>query len=181
MAINIFCILAEPLKNRSTTTITAAWQSLHATYERAAVAPHIYILNNEFFQELRVALQDKQCAFQLVPPHSHRNNLAERAIQTWKSHFKAGLASCDPDFLLAEWDRLLPQANLTLNLLQSSRSNPKLSTWAFLFGEFNFNKTPMASPGTIIIAHVHAAKQKSWDLHRESGWYVGPALEHFDV
>ena len=97
-------ILAEPIKNRTTTSITSAWHSLYTTYERAAVSPHIYILDNEFSQDLKTALQEKHCAYQLVPPNSHRNNLAKHAIQTWKSHFKAGLASCDPDFPLSEWD-----------------------------------------------------------------------------
>ena len=32
--------------------------------------------------------------------------------------------------LVAEWDRLLFQAELTLNLLRSSRVNPKLSAYA---------------------------------------------------
>ena len=139
----------------------------------------MYILDNEFSQELENALKLEKCNFQLVPPHAHRNNLAERAIQTWKSHFKAGLATCDPDFPLREWDRLIEQANITLNLLRSSRSNPKLSAWAFLFGEFNFNKTPLAPPGTRIIAHIDSNKRQSWDLHGEAGWYVGPALNHY--
>jgi hypothetical protein len=62
--------------------------------------------------------------YQLVPPHFHRRNAAERAICTFKEHFVAGLASVDPDFPLHLWDRLLPQAEMTLNLLQSSRQNP---------------------------------------------------------
>ena len=48
--------------------------------------------------------------YQLVPPHTHRANAAEGAIQTFKNHFKSGLASLHPDFPVAEWDRLLDQA-----------------------------------------------------------------------
>ena len=40
----------------------------------------------------------------------HRANAAERAIQTFKNNLKAGLASVDPAFPVAEWDRLLQQA-----------------------------------------------------------------------
>jgi hypothetical protein len=32
------------------------------------------------------------------PPHCHRTNDAERAIRTFKEHFKAGLATVIPDF-----------------------------------------------------------------------------------
>ena len=72
-------------------------------------------------------MEKRKVAFQLVPPHNHRANAAEREIQTFKNHFKAGLASLDPNFPVCEWDRLLPQAFLTLNLLRASRANPKLS------------------------------------------------------
>ena len=78
--------------------------------------------------------------FQLVPPHTHRANVAERAIQTFKSHFTVGLASLDPAFPIAEWDRLLEQAFITLNLLLTARSNPKLSSYAYL------NKTLILTP-----------------------------------
>ena len=50
----------------------------------------------------------------------------ERTIQTFKTHFKAGLASLDPDLSLSECDRLIHQAVLTLNLLRSARANPDL-------------------------------------------------------
>ena len=43
----------------------------------------------------------------------------------------AGFATCDKDFPVTEWDRLLDQAELTLNLLRTSRVNPKLSAQAF--------------------------------------------------
>ena len=79
-------------------------------------------------------MEKENITYQLVPPQIHRPNLAERAIQTFKNHLKAGLATVDPDFPLAEWDRLIPQANITLNLLRSARVNPKLSAYAYIFG-----------------------------------------------
>jgi hypothetical protein len=63
----------------------------------------------------------------LPPPGIHRRNAAERAIRTFKNHFIAGLCGVDQYFPLHLWDRLLPQAILTLNLLRGSRINPKLS------------------------------------------------------
>jgi hypothetical protein len=47
--------------------------------------------------------------YQLVPPHCHRTNAAERAIRIFKEHFKSGLATVDPDFPVHLWDRILPQ------------------------------------------------------------------------
>ena len=84
--------------------------------------------------------------YQLVPPHCYRANATERTIHTFKHHCKAVLASTDPDFSISKWDRLLDQADLTLNLLRSAQYNPKLSAYAYLFGRLNFNATPLAPP-----------------------------------
>ena len=76
---------------------------------------------------MKAALNKAELTYQLVPPHIHRENKAERAIQTLKGHLKAGLATLDPDFPIQEWDRLIDQSKLTLNLLRASKFNPKLS------------------------------------------------------
>jgi hypothetical protein len=72
--------------------------------------------------------------YQLVPPHYHRRNAAERAIRTFKEHFGAGLASMDPDIPMHMWDRMLPHAEMSLNLLRTSRLHPQLSAAAHLHG-----------------------------------------------
>ena len=110
------CILAEAIKNREAKSITSAWTSMNTKFAVAGIQPKVYLLDNEISKEFKAALHKANVTFQLVPPHCHRANLAERAIQTFKAHFKAGLASVDPDFPLTEWDRLLPHAVLTLNL-----------------------------------------------------------------
>jgi hypothetical protein len=109
----------------------------------------------------------------------HRRNAAERAIQSFKNHFLALLATCDPAFPVEEWDRLLEQCLLSLNLLHNSRVNPKLSSWAYLFGNFDFNATPLAPPGTKILLHLKSKVRGSWSYHGEEGWYIGPSLEHY--
>ena len=104
---------------------------------------------------------------------------AERAIQTFKEHFKAGFATVDPNFLLSKWDRLIPQANITINLLHNSRINPKLLAYSYIYGEFNFRVTPLALPGTKVVAHVSLAKRGTWDLNKEVDWYVGLSLQYY--
>ena len=78
-----------------------------------------------------------------------------------------------------EWDRLLIQAEITLNLLRNSRVNPHLSSWAYIQKPYDFNKMPMAPPGTKIVAHSKPQKRASWAYHGQSGWYIGPAPEHY--
>ena len=173
------CILGKAIKDRRSSTLTAAWQSLHETFQRAGVPPATYVMDNEISNELLQALRENGTTYQLVPPHTHRRNLAERAIQTFKNHFKAGLASVNPQFPLSEWDRLLEQANITLNLLRSARVNPKLSAYSYIFGDFNFTSTPMAPPGTKIVAHIKPNNRGTWELNGEVGWYVGPSMQHY--
>jgi hypothetical protein len=100
-------------------------------------------------------------------------------IRTYKNHLLACLATCDPDFPVSEWDRLLFQVELTLNLLRSSRVNPKLSAHAYLHCNFDFNKTPLAPLGTKVVVHLKPDQRPSWAYHGEEGWYVGPSMEHY--
>ena len=148
------CILGHPVTNQTAPVLTKAWEHLQSQFGKAGVAPEVWVLDNEISKELTEAFTKQDTAYQLVPPHSHQRNLAERAIQTWKNHFKAGLATTDPKFPLTVWDQLIPQANITLNLLRSARSNPALSAYAYVFGNFNFAATPIAPPGTKVVAHL---------------------------
>jgi hypothetical protein len=74
---------------------------------------------------------------------------------------------------------LLPQATLTLNLLRTSRINPTISAATQLFGQFDFNRTPLAPPGTRAVAHVKPKSRRTWAPRGEDAWYVGPAPDHY--
>jgi hypothetical protein len=86
---------------------------------------------------MKEEMDNQNVSWQLTPVGIHRRNAAERAIRTFKNHFLAGLASTDDDFPLHLWCRLLSQAQHTLNLLQTSRINPRLSAEAQLNGQFD--------------------------------------------
>ena len=141
--------------------------------------PNTYIIDNEASLELKESMKKEYITFQLVSPHNHRANFAERAVQTYKSRLKETLATADQDFPLAQWDSLIEQVNLTLNLLRSARSNPKLSACAYLFGNFNVQATPLAPTGTRVVVYKTKNIRTTWSSHSEDGWYVGPALEHY--
>ena len=80
-------------------------------------------LQNSLSQHIKTAFTKYEVNYELVPPHMHRRNAAERAIRTMKNHLLAGLAACDPDFPIGEWDRLLDQCELTLPGLRGGSSN----------------------------------------------------------
>jgi hypothetical protein len=136
-------------------------------------------LDNEASELLKYYLYQQDITFQLVPPYSHRRNSAERAIRSFKDHLIAGLCSTDKSFPMHLWDRILPQAVLTLNMLRTSRINPKLSAATHIYGQYDFNRAPLAPPGTRIIAHETPVRRRTWAPHGQDGWYIGPALEHY--
>ena len=85
---------------------------------------------------------------QLVPTHTHLRNSAEQAICNFKEYLIVGLDSPHKDLPLHLWCQILPHASLKLSLLQKSRTNPKLSGYAKIHKEFNYNDTPLSPTGT---------------------------------
>ena len=71
------------------------------------------------------------------------------------------------------------QINITLNLLRTSRTNPKISAFSQIHGTFDFNKTPVALLGCKIIIHNRANECRTWAPHGTPGFYIGPALQHY--
>ena len=124
-------------------------------------------------------MEEENEHFQLVPPHLHRRNAAERAIQTFKNHFIARIVSTHNDLPLHLWCRLLPQAIITLNLLCPSRINPILSAHAQLHGQFDFNATPFVPPGTKVIVHQKPSIRKSWAPQGKDGCYIDREKYHY--
>ena len=68
---------------------------------------------------------------------------------------------------------------ITLNILRNSRVNPDISAYAYLFGPYDFNKSPMIPPGTRMIVHNKPDNHTSWGHHGTKGWYIGPSIDHY--
>ena len=75
------------------------------------------------------------------------------------------------------WHKLLPQAEMTLNMLCGSRLHPRLSAHAQMHILFDFNRTPFASSGICVLVHIKPSEQTTWSPHATDGWYTGPAWE----
>ena len=74
---------------------------------------------------------------------------------------------------------ILPQTEITLNLLRQSLINPLMSVWEHFNGTFDFSVTPMGQMDCHIIINNEPSKQKYWDHLGRDGFYVGPALENY--
>jgi hypothetical protein len=75
----------------------------------------------------------------------------------FKDHFLAILAGINSTFPPYLWDLLLPQAELTLNLLHQATLNPRISAWEFFQGPFIFYKMPLCLIGCCIVIHAKLA------------------------
>lgn len=172
-------ILVETMKNKTGSEHLRAYEKLYNRLLKAGLLPKLHRLDNECSAEIKEFMTAKNIQIQLVPPGNHRANAAERAIRTFKNHFIAGLATADPEFPLHLWDRLIPQCELTLNLLCASRISPKLSAWAQVHVQYSYNATPLAPPGCHVMAHVKPGARESWAPHAVDAWYLGPATDHY--
>ena len=77
-------ILQHPLKSRQGKEIA---DTFHATFLKSTkhgYATKLFILDNECSNDLKLAILNTNSTFELVPPHQHRRNAAERAIRAAK-------------------------------------------------------------------------------------------------
>ena len=86
------------MKTNKGQVITTAYKSIYDELTEAGITPILQYLDNETSEELIPAIKTNNLKFQLVAPHNHQLNPAERAAITFKNHFIATLAGCDKQF-----------------------------------------------------------------------------------
>jgi hypothetical protein len=60
------------------------------------------------------------------------------------------------------WDELLPQAEVTLNMLRSSALSVHVSAYQHLRGAWDWNRYPLAPLGMLVVTHDSADQRASW-------------------
>ena len=162
-------ILVRPMKSRSATCMVEAYKSVYDYLSDRGFKPKLNVMDNECSKVVKSYIKSQQVTLQLAEPDNHRSNAAERAIQTFKNHFIAGLATVDPAFPMQLWCHLLEQAELTLNLMRTSRHDPSKSAYASLNTVFDWNRMPLSPPGTKALVYEAPASRTS----------CGPAMDHY--
>jgi hypothetical protein len=157
-------IKVAPMESSSASEWVNAYCSIHQELTSKGFKPKLQTVDNEASTALKNFFTAQNIDYQLVPPHCHRRNAAERAIRTFKEHFVAGVSSV---------------AEITLNLLRTSRLHPQLSVAAHYHGLVDYNKTAFAPPGCKIIAHEKPGKQQTLAPHGQHGNALGPAIHHY--
>lgn len=82
-----------PMPSRTSAQIVKAYKEIYKMLQTKGLKPKLQRLDNECAKELKEFFDEKSIEFQLTPAGKHSRNLAEKAIQTWKDHFIAGLSS----------------------------------------------------------------------------------------
>ena len=48
-----------------------------------------------------------------------------------------------------------------------------------MHGRFDFNQTPIAPPGILVLIHSKPTQHGLWSPHAQDAWYLGPALDSY--
>jgi hypothetical protein len=132
-------ILITPIANLDDKSIFEAFKAKFELLAEKGYKPEVNVMDNQATKHIKKFLTEKGCTLQLVEPHNHRVNAAERAIQTFKDAFITALATTDVDFPLQLWDKLAPQVQDTLNLVRESQATPGISVYEALNGPYNWS------------------------------------------
>ena len=164
---------AEPLKSRKAQELTEAYKRIHARCKATGViCPNWHVLDNKAAEALLEAICENKCRVEKAPADIHRRNLAERATQTYKSHFILTMAGVSDDFPIHQWHEIVPQVVLTLNLLRQSNVAPNISAYAYHHGRFDYNRMPLAPMSCAVQFHIKPNRHKTWGEHGSDGWYL---------
>ena len=107
--------------------------------------------------------------YQLFPTNIHCRNVAERVICTFKVHFLEILYGVAKEFPKTLWDILLPQTDMTINLLQQSTLKPTISAWEYFNGPSSYNHAPLVPLSCKDIIHKKTSTCHSWDFYGKDG------------
>ena len=139
--------------------------------KRAGISPKKHVMDNKVSDTMKSHIR-YNCKLELVPPGCHRQNAAEVGIRNFKNHFLSVLAGVADGFPPSLWDCLLPQTEITLNLLCQSNATPTVSAYAYLNGLFDYNIMPLAPMGCEVQVHKKSGSRGSWAYHSVERWYL---------
>jgi hypothetical protein len=172
-------ILATPIAGLDDVSIFTEYKKYFEELTRKGYKPKLNIMDNQATKHIKKYLSENDCKLQIVEPHNHQVNAAERAIQTFKAAFIAALATTDSDFPLQLWDRLTPQVQSTLNMLRASRIDPTKSAYEVLYGPYDWNRYPLAPLGCKAVVYEDGDTRGSWASRGVDAFYLGPAMDHY--
>lgn len=173
-------ISMEPMRSRDTDEIIRRYRAIIEGLRKKNIIPQKQMLDNEAPQEFLNVIEEYNIEWELVPPYNHRRNIAERAIQTAKGHIIANMLGCAESFPMQEWHRLLPQIELTLNMLRPANVRQTISAHSYVYGIHDYNRMPLAQPlGCETQCFVDPEQGTSFGAHLLDSWHIGSSEDHY--
>ena len=118
-------IHVETMRTRPHTKYITAYKKTLNFFAHLGRKPAFQRLDNETSGPLETFALENNISIHYNRPHTHRSLKAERAIRTLKNHFIFTLCTAAPEFPMALWDELLPQAEICLNHCELPRVGTK--------------------------------------------------------
>ena len=109
------------------------------------ILPLHQTLDKEISEAYKEEILATNMSYQLVLPDVHRRNIAEREIQTWKSHFIGILSGTAATFPLHLWCQIITQAKRQLLLVSQTNLNTNISSYAYMYGQHDNNAAPFVT------------------------------------
>ena len=116
---------------------------------------------------------------QLVLPNMYFQNAAKCVMCMFKSHFLAKFSGIAKFFPKQLWDILLPQTEITLNLLRQSTLKPAIYALEYFNGTSICNHASLGPLGCKITIHKKTGTHHYWEFHGKDGRNIVVFLEHY--
>jgi hypothetical protein len=152
-----------PMKSRSASEWVKAYDHIHQELTTKGFKQKLQTLNNEASAALKHFFNANDVEYQLVPPHYHRRNAAERAIS---------------DISITFVGQTFTPGGTHLKYLADLKTAPTVVRQTHFHGLVDYNKTSFAPPGCKIIAHEKPGKRRTWAPHGQHGYSLGPEMHH---
>ena len=136
-------------------------------------------MDNNVSKIVKESMDELEIWFQLALPGNYQYNKLERGIKTLKDKFIVLLYSIEPIYPVQHWGKLFKKSTIILNIAWYSRIDPTTSAYINMFGDYDFNATTMAPPGTKFITHNKPGSRSSWAPDSTIVWYARPAIHHY--
>jgi hypothetical protein len=172
-------ILATPIAGLDDISIFHAYKKYFEELTAKGFKPKLNVMDNQATKYIKKFLTENICKLQVVEPHNHWVNAADRVIQTFKVVFISALAKTDSNFPLQLWDRLTPQVQDTLNLLRALQIDQTKSAYEILNGPYDWNWYPLAPLGCKAVVYEDGDTRGSWASRGMDAFYLGPAIDHY--
>ena len=95
-----------PITNCTEDKFLHAYKEVYDELETKGLKPNFHKMDNKSSKEIQDFITSRKTDVQCSPPDMHRQNAAESAVRTWKSHCISGIASVHSKFPIANWCRL---------------------------------------------------------------------------